>query len=73
MREFWSINDFILRNWGHVLTPFLDTYLEINEMKIGRRKSNEWLTRELPMGYNADDKAIGYDQVQGWWLAFADG
>ena len=21
-REFWSINDFILRNWGHVLTPF---------------------------------------------------
>ena len=25
-REFRSINDFILRNWGHVLTPFLDTY-----------------------------------------------
>jgi len=24
-REFQSINDFILRNWGHVLTLFLDT------------------------------------------------
>ena len=24
-REFRSINSFILRNWGHVLTPFLGT------------------------------------------------
>jgi len=25
------------------------------------------------MGYDADNKAPGYDQVQGWWLIFADG
>ena len=25
------------------------------------------------MAYDADDKAVGYDQVQGWWLIYADG
>jgi len=32
-------------------------------MWIGRRKSNDWLTEELPMGYDADGKAAEYGQV----------
>ena len=59
-REFRSINDFILQNWGHVLTPFLDTYQD-NEAWIGRWKSGDWSTRKLSKAYNTDDKAAGYN------------
>jgi hypothetical protein len=38
--------------------------MKINEAWIGRLKSSNWLTRELPMTYDTDDKAAGYDQVQ---------
>jgi len=34
-------------------------------MKIGRRKSGDWLSEELPMGYDADDETTECSQVQG--------
>ena len=40
---------------GHELTLFLDMYLGVNEMQIGRRKNGDWLSEDLPMGYDADD------------------
>ena len=60
-REFWSINDFILRNWGHVLTPFLDTCLGIGKVWIGRWINGNWSAEELPMRIVADEETIEYD------------
>ena len=34
---------------------------KISEAGIGRWKSGDWLTRKLPMAYNTDDKATGYN------------
>jgi len=41
-------------------------YLGINEVWIGRRKSDDWLSKELPMGYDADDEIAECGQVQEW-------
>jgi len=57
-REFWSINDFILRNWGHVLTPFLDTYPGSVECRSARKGSSDWSAGELPMRVVADEETV---------------
>jgi len=51
---------------GHVLTPFLDTYLwtciwELMKCRSAGERGDGWLTEELPMGYDADDKTVEYD------------
>jgi len=30
-------------------------------MKIGKRKSGDWISEELPMGYGADGEIAEYD------------
>jgi len=50
---------------GMCLHHFLTRIWKVNRTWIGRRKSGDRLTKELPMGYDADDKEAGYDQVQG--------
>jgi len=34
---------------------------KVNEVWIGRWKSGNWSTRELPMAYDTDDEAAVYD------------
>ena len=55
-RELQSINDFILRNWGHVLTPFLDMYPGSVECGSARKGDSNWYAGELPMRVVADEK-----------------
>ena len=73
-REFWSINNFTLQNWG----ACVDTVFgmgQVNEAWIGIWRSNDWPMRKLPMTYNTDDKTTGgkYGSVREQWLIGADG
>jgi len=49
-----------------VLTPFLDTYLwiciwELMKHRSAGERCDGWLTEELPMGYDANDKIVEFD------------
>jgi len=45
---------------GHVLTPFLDTYLGLVEYRSARQGNSNWSTEELPMRVVADEGTAGY-------------
>ena len=68
-REFWSINDFILRNWGACVdTVFghvsLDVYLELMRCRLADRDVVTKFTEELPMKIGADEKTTRYSRVR---------
>jgi len=42
--------------WGHVLTPFLDTYPGSVECRSARKSNSDWSGGELPIRVVADEK-----------------
>ena len=46
---------------GHVLTPFLDTYLGLVKCGSARQGNGHWSAEGLPMRMVADEKTVGYD------------
>jgi len=59
-REFWSINDFILRNWGVCVDTVLDTYPGSVECGSARQSNGYWSAEGLPMRAVADEKTVEY-------------